>query len=165
MTLTHHDERSLALTANQRRRDFHRRIEEQAAKLARRQCEPEPPIVKQQEVTQETLKPIWFHFVDAEREPMISEIQAITSELTGVSVRDIKSARRLRGMVRPRQMAMYIARIRTSRSLPEIGRCFGGRDHTTILHACRQIERLMKEDEGIASIVSAIQARLDRHEA
>lgn len=112
-------------------------------------AEPDPPLPQ----------PLWFYMV-GEREVTVSEIQAITSEITGVSIRDLKSARRTLNIVRPRQVAMYVAKMETSCSMPHIGRCFGGRDHTTILHAVRQVERLMAEDEGIARTVEAIRARL-----
>ena len=58
----------------------------------------------------------------------------------------------------PRQVSMYIAKVLTPRSLPEIGRRFGGRDHTTVLHAVRKIERLLLTDEKLAADVAAIKA-------
>ena len=59
------------------------------------------------------------------------------------------SPRRSRSVARPRQIAMYLAKSITSRSLPEIGRKFGGRDHTTVLHACRKIKALREETHDI----------------
>jgi chromosomal replication initiator protein len=76
----------------------------------------------------------------------IEDIQRRTAEFYKLDLRDFHSARRSRRIARPRQVAMYLARVLTLRSLPEIGRRFGGRDHTTVLHACRRIEALCVED-------------------
>ena len=76
----------------------------------------------------------------------IDEIQKKTAEYYKLDLRELHSARRARRVARPRQVAMYLARELTSRSLPDIGRRFGGRDHTTVLHACRRIEALCKTD-------------------
>jgi chromosomal replication initiator protein len=76
----------------------------------------------------------------------IEDIQRRTAEFYKLEVRDFHSPQRARRVARPRQVAMYLARKLTTRSLPEIGRRFGGRDHTTVLHACRRIESLCEED-------------------
>jgi chromosomal replication initiator protein len=76
----------------------------------------------------------------------IEDIQRRTAEFYKLEVRDFHSPQRARRVARPRQVAMYLARKLTTRSLPEIGRRFGGRDHTTVLHACRRIEALCDED-------------------
>ncbi len=76
----------------------------------------------------------------------IEDIQRKTAEYYKLDVRDFHSPQRARRVARPRQVAMYLSRKLTSRSLPEIGRRFGGRDHTTVLHACRRIEALCEED-------------------
>jgi len=76
----------------------------------------------------------------------IEDIQRKTAEFYKLEVKDFHSPQRARKVARPRQVAMYLARVLTSRSLPEIGRRFGGRDHTTVLHACRRIEALILED-------------------
>ncbi|HJW40395.1 MAG TPA: chromosomal replication initiator protein DnaA [Rhizomicrobium sp.] len=76
----------------------------------------------------------------------IEDIQRKTAEFYKLDVRDFHSPQRARRVARPRQVAMYLSRKLTSRSLPEIGRRFGGRDHTTVLHACRRIEALCEED-------------------
>jgi chromosomal replication initiator protein len=68
-----------------------------------------------------------------------------------VSRTDICSARRTANVVRPRQVAMYLAKTLTLRSLPEIGRRFGGRDHTTVLHAVRKIAALIPKDAELAA--------------
>ena len=76
----------------------------------------------------------------------IEDIQRKTAEFYKLDVRDFHSPQRARRVARPRQVAMYLSRKLTTRSLPEIGRRFGGRDHTTVLHACRRIEALCEED-------------------
>jgi chromosomal replication initiator protein len=73
---------------------------------------------------------------------------------------DMTSARRSRAVARPRQVAMYLAKQMTPRSLPEIGKKFGGRDHTTVMHAVRQIERLSSEDRGIAEDLESLKRKL-----
>jgi chromosomal replication initiator protein len=76
----------------------------------------------------------------------IEDIQRRTAEFYKLELRDFHSPQRSRRVARPRQVAMYLARELTERSLPEIGRRFGGRDHTTVLHACRRIAALCEED-------------------
>ncbi|MBV9990482.1 MAG: chromosomal replication initiator protein DnaA [Alphaproteobacteria bacterium] len=76
----------------------------------------------------------------------IEDIQRKTAEYYELDVRDFQSPQRARRVARPRQVAMYLSRKLTTRSLPEIGRRFGGRDHTTVLHACRRVEALCGED-------------------
>ncbi len=76
----------------------------------------------------------------------IEEIQKKTAEFYKLDLRELHSPRRARRVARPRQVAMFLARELTSRSLPDIGRRFGGRDHTTVLHACRRIEELCRTD-------------------
>jgi chromosomal replication initiator protein len=78
----------------------------------------------------------------------IEEIQKKVSQHFNVKVSDMSSARRSRTVARPRQIAMYLSKNLTSRSLPEIGRRFGNRDHTTVIHAVRKVEELMNKDAG-----------------
>jgi chromosomal replication initiator protein len=70
------------------------------------------------------------------------------------------SSRRTANVVRPRQVAMYLAKTMTLRSLPEIGRRFGGRDHTTVLHAVRKIEGLVGSDASLAEEVEILKRQL-----
>ena len=69
--------------------------------------------------------------------------------------------RRARAVARPRQVAMYLAKQLTSRSLPEIGRKFGGRDHTTVMHAVRKIEELKTTDSSFAEDVDLLRRMLE----
>lgn len=109
------------------------------------------------EIAQETLKDV-LRAVD--RRITIEEIQRAVVEHYGLKLADMTSARRSRAVARPRQVAMYLAKGLTPRSLPEIGRKFGGRDHTTVLHAVKQIEKFQAEDQQIAEDLAAIRRRL-----
>jgi chromosomal replication initiator protein len=80
----------------------------------------------------------------------IEDIQRIVARHYNVSKTELLSNRRTRTIVKPRQIAMYLAKVMTPRSLPEIGRRFGGRDHTTVLHAVRKIEDLSSGDNTLA---------------
>lgn len=95
------------------------------------------------------------------RRVKIEDIQRIVSKHYNVSKADLLSARRTRTIVRPRQIAMYLAKMMTPRSLPEIGRRFGNRDHTTVLHAVRKIEELSKADNGLAQELELLKRMLD----
>jgi chromosomal replication initiator protein len=95
------------------------------------------------EMTQEVLSDM---LRASERRVTIDEIQKKVAEHYNVRVADMSSARRARAVARPRQVAMYLAKQLTPRSLPEIGRKFGGRDHTTVIHAVRKIEELSAYD-------------------
>jgi chromosomal replication initiator protein len=92
----------------------------------------------------------------------IEDIQRKTAEFYKLDVRDFHSPQRARRVARPRQVAMYLARKLTTRSLPEIGRRFGGRDHTTVLHACRRIEALCEEDPLFKQEVDFLSQMLSR---
>ena len=80
----------------------------------------------------------------------IPNIQKITADYFNVRLQELLSKRRVRSLARPRQIAMFLSKVLTPRSLPEIGRRFGGRDHTTVLHAVRKIEGLSASDRSLA---------------
>lgn len=86
----------------------------------------------------------------------IEDIQRVVSRHFNVSRQELVSNRRTRVIVKPRQIAMYLAKTMTPRSFPEIGRRFGGRDHTTVLHAVRKIEDLMKNDTKLSHEVELL---------
>ena len=95
-----------------------------------------------------------------QREPRrvrIEDIQKVVSRHFNVSKSDLLSSRRTRTIVRPRQIAMYLSKVMTPRSLPEIGRRFGGRDHTTVLHAVRKIEELTNADRSLGDEVELLE--------
>jgi hypothetical protein len=93
------------------------------------------------------------------RTPRIEDIQRAVAKEYGVTRLDMISARRWLRIVRPRQIAMYIAKSMTLRSLPEIGRRFGGRDHTTVLHAVRRIDMMKDKDPALAEAIERIKQR------
>jgi chromosomal replication initiator protein len=90
----------------------------------------------------------------------IEDIQRIVARQYNVSRADLLSSRRTANVVRPRQVAMYLAKTLTLRSLPEIGRRFGGRDHTTVLHAVRKIENLVNTDNALAEEIEILKRQL-----
>jgi len=95
-----------------------------------------------------------------ERRVTIEEIQRAVVDHYQLKMSDMSSTRRARAVARPRQVAMYLAKQLTPRSLPEIGKKFGGRDHTTVMHAVKQIEKLSEADRTIADDVAALRRRL-----
>lgn len=105
--------------------------------------------------------------VAAQERPQIriEDIQRVVSVHYQVSRSDLVSSRRTRAIVVPRQIAMYLAKVLTPRSLPEIGRRFGNRDHTTVLHAVRKIEGLLGDDKGLARDIEALRRRIEDGEA
>ena len=90
----------------------------------------------------------------------IEDIQRNVARQYNVSRSDLLSSRRTANVVRPRQVAMYLAKVLTLRSLPEIGRRFGGRDHTTVLHAVRKIEALTGTDAAFAEEIDSLKRQL-----
>ncbi|MCS6921676.1 MAG: chromosomal replication initiator protein DnaA [Elioraea sp.] len=96
-----------------------------------------------------------------ERRVTIEEIQKRVAEHYNIRLTDMFSARRARAVARPRQIAMYLAKQLTARSLPEIGRKFGNRDHTTVMHACARIAELMQKDPSLAEDVELLRRMLE----
>lgn len=86
----------------------------------------------------------------------IEEIQKKVADFFNIKVADIHSNRRLRSFARPRQIAMYLAKKFTQKSLPDIGRSFGGRDHATVIHAVKQIESFIKSDPKFADEINLL---------
>lgn len=86
----------------------------------------------------------------------IEDIQKVVARQFNVARNDLLSNRRTRQIVRPRQIAMYLSKTMTPRSLPEIGRRFGGRDHTTVLHAVRKIEEMISQDQKLAQEIELL---------
>ncbi|TXH39596.1 MAG: chromosomal replication initiator protein DnaA [Burkholderiaceae bacterium] len=95
------------------------------------------------EFAQETLRDLWR----AQQQAIsIANIQKAVADYYGLQLREMLGPKRTRSLARPRQVAMALAKELTEHSLPEIGAAFDGRDHTTVLHACRQIRQLMEGD-------------------
>ncbi|WP_372573447.1 chromosomal replication initiator protein DnaA [Ruegeria jejuensis] len=97
----------------------------------------------------------------SERKITVEEIQRKVSEYYNIRLSDIIGPKRVRSYARPRQIAMYLCKQLTSRSLPEIGRRFGGRDHTTVMHGVRRIEELKLTDGQIAEDVEMLRRALE----
>ena len=96
-----------------------------------------------------------------DRRVTIEEIQRRVAEHWNIRLTDMSSARRARAVARPRQVAMYLAKQLTSRSLPEIGRKFGNRDHTTVMHAVSRVTELMQTDAGFGEDVELLRRMLE----
>ncbi len=96
-----------------------------------------------------------------DRRLTIDEIQKRVAEHYNIRLSDMHSARRARNVARPRQVAMYLCKQLTLRSLPEIGRKFGGRDHTTVLHAVRKVEELLAADSAMAEDVELLRRMME----
>jgi chromosomal replication initiator protein len=107
--------------------------------------------------TQEVLKDL---LRANEKYVTIEEIQRHVAEHYNIRVSDMHSSKRSRAVARPRQIAMYLSKQLTSRSLPEIGRKFGGRDHTTVIHAVKTIKSLQEKDPSMCDDVSLLEKML-----
>lgn len=97
-----------------------------------------------------------------DRKVTIEEIQKRVAEHYSIRLADMHSPRRARAVARPRQVAMYLSKQLTSRSLPEIGRKFGGRDHTTVMHAVRKIEELRASDHSFNEDIELLRRMLEQ---
>lgn len=96
-----------------------------------------------------------------DRRITIEDIQKRVAEHYNIRLADMHSPRRARSVARPRQVAMYLAKQLTTRSLPEIGRKFGGRDHTTVMHAVRKIDELRAADPGLSEDIDLLKRMLE----
>ena len=95
-----------------------------------------------------------------DRRVTIDDIQRRVAEHYNIRLADMSSPRRARAVARPRQVAMYLAKQLTTRSLPEIGRKFGGRDHTTVMHAVRKVDELQTSDRGLQEDIELLRRML-----
>ena len=109
------------------------------------------------EEAQALLRP---HLRTGERRITVDEIQKATADYYSLKQADLLSERRTRAVARPRQVAMWLCKQLTTRSLPDIGRRFGGRDHTTVLHAVRRIDELRAVDAPLSADVEALVRKL-----
>ncbi|MEM9046260.1 MAG: helix-turn-helix domain-containing protein, partial [Pseudomonadota bacterium] len=110
------------------------------------------------EVTQECLADL---LRTVERKVTIEEIKRVVSNHFNLRMSDLTSARRSRMVARPRQVAMYLCKMLTQKSLPEIGRGFGNRDHTTVIHAVKVIEKLKESDSQMAEDLEVLRRSLE----
>ena len=119
--------------------------------------------VFQREVTMEGAQEILHDILKVhDRKITIEEIQKRVAEHWGIRLTDMTSARRARTVARPRQVAMYLAKHVTDRSLPEIGRMFGNRDHTTVMHGIKRVTELMEQDSDFREKVELMLGLLKR---
>ena len=160
--------------AHVRRTAFRAAIAAKAAELAAAKMPP-PPVAP---VSIETAAPIgpevlevlrrprkepWFYIVSVSgaRKPSLHQIMEAVCDHFSLAINDMTTARRTVALARPRQVAMYLCKVLTDKSLPVIGRKFGGRDHTTVLHAVRKIESFCNQDLEFAAVVAKIRAELE----
>ncbi|MGH7056669.1 MAG: chromosomal replication initiator protein DnaA [Acetobacteraceae bacterium] len=114
------------------------------------------------EITFETTEEVLHDILRAhDRRITIEEIQRRVTAHWNIQLTDMVSSRRARAVARPRQVAMYLAKQLTSRSLPEIGRRFGNRDHTTVMHAIARVGELMAHDPAFATEVELLRKMLE----
>ncbi|WP_119841196.1 chromosomal replication initiator protein DnaA [Pseudooceanicola algae] len=97
----------------------------------------------------------------SDRKISIEEIQRCVAEHYNIRLSDMIGPKRVRSFARPRQIAMYLCKKMTSRSLPEIGKRFGGRDHTTVMHAVKRVDELMVQDAQIADDLELLRRALE----
>ena len=114
------------------------------------------------DITLESAQDVLHDLIRAhDRRVTIEEIQKKVAQHFNIRTSDMHSARRARSVARPRQVAMYLAKQLTSRSLPEIGRKFGGRDHTTVMHAVKKVDELRERDPSFAEDVELLRRMLE----
>jgi hypothetical protein len=134
-------------------------------------CPPPAPVGPPPDYPKFNIQTLYYHqmwFFDliteraalAAERPKVEHIQRAVANFFGLSKNDLLSARRTLNVARPRQIGMYLCKTLTLQSLPEIGRRFGGRDHTTILHGIRKIQGLLPIDEKLNRDVESIKASL-----
>ena len=105
------------------------------------------------DLAQEVLPSLWG---DEEKVITIEQIQRKVSDFFSVKMADLKAKNRTKAVAFPRQIAMYLARQLTHASLSEVGRAFGGKDHTTVLHAVDKIQRLLQDDPKLRKTVDGL---------
>ena len=97
----------------------------------------------------------------SDRKITVEEIQRKVADYYNIRLSDLVGSKRLRAFARPRQIAMYLSKRMTSRSLPDIGRRFGGKDHTTVMHGVKRIEELQMTDSQIADDIEMLRRALE----
>jgi hypothetical protein len=158
------------LKAHARRAAFRASIAAKAATLGEkksaRPAQIDPPV--QAGVSLPPMKEPWFSIecVSVVKTLKIREIQMAVCDRYGLTLSELLAERRFRPLVRARQVAMHLSKVLTGRSLPEIGRRFGRKDHTTVLHAARKVTALIDPDNRefdplIAAAVRALRAELE----
>jgi len=144
---------------------FHQAHKERVARIEARAYRPSVVVVPEPEPldpprTEEIKpRPVWFRILGL-AQPTIRDIQAVVAEFYDHNLHALISPRKEMPLCRHRQIAMFLAKDLTQKSLPEIGRSFAGRDHTTILHGVRKIAKLMASDPELADEIEEIKRRI-----
>jgi chromosomal replication initiator protein len=113
--------------------------------------------LSKKEITTDMVKDtLWYNIKDQEKTITAEDIQRTVADHFQIKIADLKSKRRTRTMVLPRHIAMYMCREISKLSFPEIGRFFGGKDHSTVIHACRMIEKMKEADMGTRSLIDSL---------
>ncbi|HEY4484885.1 MAG TPA: chromosomal replication initiator protein DnaA, partial [Nitrospiria bacterium] len=113
-----------------------------------------------QDISLDLAKKVLRDTMQAKKITTVEDIQKAVAIRFHLKVAELKSKKRTKTIVQPRQITMYLSRELTNLSFPEIGRQFGGKDHTTVIHACRQTEKRMESDSGFKQNVEAIARQL-----
>jgi chromosomal replication initiator protein len=114
-------------------------------------------------VTEATAREVLKHIlVEKSRDISVEEIQKTVATYFNIKVSELRSAKRVKNLVLPRQIAMYLSRQLTSYSFPDIGDRFGGKDHSTIIYAIKKMEKQMEEDVQLKTSIENIRAMLIR---
>ena len=92
----------------------------------------------------------------------VEDIQETVASRFHIKISDLKSKRRTKTLVYPRQIAMFLCRDMTDASFPEIGRDFGGKDHTTIIHACKQIQKFQESDSALRATIESLKGEIGK---
>lgn len=121
-------------------------------------------VLLEEEITIDSAKAVISEYIGKNsysQEITISKVQKIVSQFYGITTSDIISSSRQRSVSRPRQIAMYLAKNMTRESLPEIGRKFGGKNHATVIHSVKQIEKIIETDSKLMSEVKNLEERIN----
>ena len=102
----------------------------------------------------------WYQIKDQEKTVTADEIQKMVADHFQVKIADLRSKRRTKTLVLPRHIAMYLCREITKTSFPEIGRLFGGKDHSTVIHACKMVEKMSEADKATRSLLDSFSKKL-----
>lgn len=150
---------------NQALHSFHQAHKERIARIEARAYRPPVVVASESRLVEPVVEtaPIgkpWFRIIGLV-EPTIRDVQEVVCEFYRVERNDLVSARRDMPICFYRQVAMFIAKELTQKSLPEIGRRFGDRDHTTVLSAKRKIARLIEADRELADEITEIKSRIE----
>ncbi len=117
-----------------------------------------------QKITVDMAKNILRDLLGGKRKVItIEDIQEVVANRFHIKISDLKSKRRTKTLVYPRQIAMFLSRDLTDASFPEIGRDFGGKDHTTIIHACKQMQKSQETDTALRATIDSLKEKIEKN--